>query len=315
MPIRRQRTYKVIEYPPVNSPISYETTPHHTMATVTKTREMIPAKNDVGALANRINSETRAAHDKIDKLVTVKFALAMRDYKIYRQGLQAFYHVFRSIEEALELQMAKENDPWTELIKEVWRPEVARTAKAEQDLLFYYDNHKDKFSLPIMPEQIKFSNHITQVCADKPYLLFAYMHVMYLALFAGGRLMRLSFSKATGLYPQRNGLTHADIVKRGTNFFTFDVANENELRAEYKRDYELATRNNLTEEQKQEIIDESKYIFEQNAQVVRELEAHNLARLKQKWQYQAVTKGYYVVLTLIAFLVMYLLRRVVVGLM
>ena len=276
---------------------------------------VIPAKSDVGALANRINSETRAAHDKIDKLVTVKFALALRDYKIYRQGLQAFYHVFQAIELALDRQLAKKDDPWTALIAEVWRPEVARTAKAEQDLMFYYDGRRDKFELAIMPEQIKFAHHIAQACADKPYLLFAYMHVMYLALFAGGRMMRLLFSKATGLYPQRQGLTHADIVKRGTNFFTFDVTNENELRAEYKRDYELATRNNLTEAQKQEIIDELKYIFEQNALVVRELEAHNLARLKHKWQYQAITKGYYVVLTLVALLVMYLLRRVVVGLM
>lgn len=273
---------------------------------------MIPSKNDVGALANRINSETRAAHDKIDKMVTVKFALAMRDYKIYRQGLQSFYHVFRLIEIALENQF-QHDDEWTLLIKLVWRPEVARSNKAQEDLLFYYDNHKEKFALPIMLEQIKFSNHIIEACAAKPYLLFAYMHVMYLALFAGGRLMRLTFAKATGLYPQRNGLSHADIVKKGTNFFTFDVPNENELRAEYKRDYELATRNNLSEEQKQEIIDELKFIFEMNARVVQELESHNMARLKQKWQYQAITKGYYVVLTLLVFLVMYYFRRIVVG--
>ncbi|CAN3355121.1 heme-binding protein Hmx1p [Diutina catenulata] len=286
------------------------------MATTTrapKINEMIPAKTDVGALGNRINDETRAAHDKIDKMVTVKFALAMRDYKIYRQGLQAFYHVFHAIEDALDNQFTKD-DEWTPLIQSVWRPEVARGKKAQQDLLFYYDDKMEKFATPIMPEQIKFAAHIREVCDAKPYLLFAYMHVMYLALFAGGRLMRSTFAKATGLYPQRKGLTHADIVKMGANFFTFDVPNENELRFEYKREYELATRNNLTEEQKQEIIDESKYIFEQNARVVQELEAHNMARLKQKWQYQAITKGYYVVLTSLVFVVFLYLRKVVVGL-
>lgn len=33
--------------------------------------EIIPHKTDVGALANRINMETRTLHNKIDKLVTL----------------------------------------------------------------------------------------------------------------------------------------------------------------------------------------------------------------------------------------------------
>ena len=60
--------------------------------------EVVPAPTDMGALANRINKETRTLHNKIDKMMTLKLALALRDPKIYRQGLQSFYHVFATIE-------------------------------------------------------------------------------------------------------------------------------------------------------------------------------------------------------------------------
>lgn len=275
--------------------------------------EIIPLASDVGALGNRINKDTRQLHNKIDKMMTLKLALALRDPKIYRQGLQSFYHVFATIERCLYKQFEADNE-WSDILKKIWKPEIARSKKAEQDLLFYYDDDKSKFEHPIMSEQIKFSKHIEQVTDEKPYLLLAYMHVMYLALFAGGRIMRSSISKALGLFPQKDGLKHEEIVKMGANFFTFDVADENLLRIIYKRDYEILTRSNLTEDQKLEIIAESQYIFQQNGNCVSELERHNMVRLSKKWSYIAVTKGYYVLIFLSILAVLYYTKRIVTGL-
>lgn len=271
--------------------------------------EVIPAKNDVGALGNRINAETRGLHDKVDKMMSFRFALALRDARVYRQGLQLFYHVFAAIEKSLYSQF-EHDDQWTEMLQQVWIPEIARREKAELDLMFYYDDNKSKFMKPKMTEQIKFSEHIQKVCAEKPYLLFAYLHVMYLALFAGGRIMRSSFAKATGLFPQKDGLKHEEIVKLGTNFFTFDVPDEQALRVEYKRDYELVTRNGLTEGQKLEIIDEARYIFAQNARCIQELEQYNMKRITEKWSYILVTRGYYVALALAVLMMVYMVSRV-----
>lgn len=271
--------------------------------------EIIPHKTDVGALANRINMETRALHNKIDKLVTLKFALALRDYKIYRQGLQSFYHVFATVEECLYRELENPASEWSALLKQVWKPEMARQERGQQDLLFYYDDDMKKFQTPIMPAQIEFVAHIRRVVAEKPYILLAYLHVMYLALFAGGRVMRSSVSRAAGLFPHKDGARPDEIANLGTNFFRFDVADEDNFRILYKRDYELLTRNALTEEQKLEIIEESKYIFLQNAQCVNELERHNLQRIKSKWSYLIVTRGYYVVLALVAVVFLLALRR------
>lgn len=273
--------------------------------------EIIPHKTDVGALANRINMETRSLHNKIDKLVTLKFALALRDHKIYRQGLQSFYHVFAAVEKNLERELANPDLPWTPILKAVWKPEMARTARGQQDLLFFYDNNKEKFRTPMMAEQKAFAQHITEVTTAKPYLLLAYMHVMYLALFAGGRVMRLLVARATGLFPQKDGLSNAHVADAGTNFFRFDVPDEDTFRVLYKRDYELTTRNALSEAQKLEIIEESKYIFEQNARCITELERHNLARLRSKWLYFLVTRGFYVALAFLVLSFVYFVRRLV----
>lgn len=275
-------------------------------------KEIIPLPNDIGALGNRINADTRQLHNKIDKMMTLKLALALRDHKIYRQGLQSFYHVFATIEKCLYWQFENNSEnEWSIILKKIWKPEVARREKAEQDLLFYYDDDKSKFINPVLPEQVKFSKHIEEVTTKKPYLLLAYMHVMYLALFAGGRIMRSSVSKALGMFPQKDGLSHAEIVKLGTNFFTFDVADENLLRLIYKRDYEILTRNNLTEEQKLEVIEESKYIFEQNGKCISEIEKHNIKRLTAKWTYVAATNSHYILLVVLALFVLYYSRRVI----
>ena len=271
--------------------------------------EVIPHKTDVGALANRINLETRALHNKIDKWVTLRFALALRDFRIYRQGLQSFYHVFAAVEKNLYQQLDSDSE-WSELLAKIWKPEMARIERAEQDLLFYYDDDKTKFITPIMPAQVEFVNHINEVIQEKPYLLLAYMHVMYLALFAGGRVMRFSLSRATGFFPQKDGLKHVERDKVGTNFFHFGVPDEETFRLLYKRDYELLTRNDLTEAQKRDIIEESNYIFEQNVKCLTEIESHNMARLKSKWAYVLISRGYYVALALLALLVVYFLRGI-----
>lgn len=272
--------------------------------------EIIPAPNDIGALANRINAETKKQHDTVNKLLTLKLVLALRDAKIYRQGLQSFYHLFDAIERAVYYQF--DHNPegeYTPMLKQVWKPEMARSKKAYQDLMFYYNGREDKFVKPKMSEQIKFSQHIDELAREKPYLLLAYLHVMYLALFAGGRIMRSSVSKATGLFPQKDSLKHEEIIKLGANFFTFDVPDENSFRLVYKRDYELATRQALTEDQKVEIVQESIYIFDQNCRCIKELERHNLDKITKKWAYIAATRGWIVALFIVALVAMFYVRQ------
>ncbi|GMG38205.1 unnamed protein product [Ambrosiozyma monospora] len=276
--------------------------------------EIIPAKNDVGALGNRINMATRSLHDSINKTVTLKFAIAIREPKVYRQGLQLFYHIFDTIEEALFREMNRDTQ-YTEMLRNIYKPEVLRKEKLHTDLLFFYNGRADHFEKPILDKQIEFVNHILSVTEQKPYLLLAYLHVMYLALFAGGRIMSSQVTKSLRLFPQVKDLTFEEVVAQGSNFYKFDVEDMETFRVLYKRDYELQTRNFLTEQEKDEVVEEAKYIFKMNGVCVSELEQHNLHIIKSKMSYQVITKGYYVVLVILAIAALYLTKRIVAHLL
>lgn len=282
-------------------------------------QDIIPAPNDVGALANRINKATHAIHNTINNLISLKMVFALRDPKIYRQGILAFYYVFREFERIWIEEMAKEGGSEEEIeirdiLKEVWTPALTRTKPLELDLSFYYNTESkeefaEKYKNPIMPEQIAFVEHMDRVLKDKPYLLLAYAHTLYLALFAGGRIMRSSVAKSTGLFPIVPGKTQEEVSLRGTNLFQFQVEDEDGLRLDFKRRYELSTRNNLSEQQKLDIIAESEEIFRRNISTVDEISKKNHRRIAQKFGYKA-TKALGIVLAVVSlFLVFYQLRR------
>lgn len=278
--------------------------------TLINQHEIIPAKTDVGALGNRINDETRSIHDKIDKMVTLKFAIAVRDPKVYRQAIQMFYHYFSAIEDCLEREL-NSNNRYTEMFKNIYKPEMLRREKLRQDLMFFYEGKPEKFEKPILQKQIEFTDYIRKTTAEHPYLLLAYMHVLYLALFAGGRIMSSKVAKSLRLFPQVEGKSYDEIVAQGTNFYKFDVEDSEILRIMYKRDYELQTRNFLTEDEKREIINESKYIFKETADGIREIEQHNLERIKGSIGYHVFTKGYYVLIALMVVLICYITKNIV----
>lgn len=263
--------------------------------------EIIPAPNDVGALANRINKATHAIHNKINNLISLKMVFALRDPKIYRQGIIAFYYVFRDFERIWQEEMAKEGGSEEELeireiLKEVWTPALVRTGPLEQDLSFYYNMETPeafalKYQNPVMSEQIDMVSHMSQVLHEKPHLILAYAHTLYLALFAGGRIMRSSVTKSTGLFPIVPGKTQDEVSALGTNLFQFPlVDDEDALRLDFKRRYELSTRNNLTEEQKLEIVAESEEIFRRNIAAVDEVSKKNQKAIVQKLGYK-ISRG------------------------
>lgn len=275
-------------------------------------QEIVPAPGDVGALANRINKATHAIHNQINNLISIKIIFAVRDPRIYRQGIQSFYHVFRTFEECWQEAIAENKDERiTEILKEVWTPAMVRTGPLEKDLLFYYDGAREKFETPIMQSQIDFVNHIKKSLREKPHLALAYGHTMYLALFAGGRILRSNIMRSTGLFPQVPGLSTEEVALRGTNLFRFDeIEDEEALRMGFKSRFELSTRNTLTEQEKREIIDESMEIFQRNIVCVKEIAAKNTLAMTQKLGYKAFQASKVVLIALLIFLAFYQLRRI-----
>ncbi|KAL3234894.1 Heme-binding protein HMX1 [Nakaseomyces bracarensis] len=259
----------------------------------------IPAPTDVGALANRINFNTRDAHNKIDAFMSVRFAIALRHGKLYRQGILGFYYVFQAIEQEIDSLLADKDsaEPGTkrhlaaQVLSQFWMPEFRRTPQLYKDLQLLYspeyptsqelDTFLDSFVLPT--QLAMFVDMVHQTVRENPLTILAYCHVMYLALFAGGKVMRSTLYRHTGLFPRFEHLSSSELARRGTNFFTFSddgVDVENKMKWQYKRAYELSTRQAVAEEDKLEVIDVSKRIFEQNMAIIQEIGQLNKEHLK-----------------------------------
>ncbi|SCU89206.1 LADA_0E14224g1_1 [Lachancea dasiensis] len=265
---------------------------------------VIPSPTDVGALANRINFHTREQHNEIGLQMGVKFAFAMRHGFIYRQGVLAYYYAFNAIEQEidriLENATTQEEIQTRDILQQFWVDEFRRSDMIFKDLeLLFSKEYPCSASLRMFlaenvlpPEQQNFVDYIHSGIKAAPTSVLAYCHVLYLALFAGGRAMRSTMYRNTGLFPQFPDLTPQEVVKRGTNFFTFSqdgVMAENQLRKDYKRGYELATRQGLSEEQKLHILEVSKEVFRWNTRIVSEIGEINRQELMGKLSFKLIT--------------------------
>jgi heme oxygenase len=218
--------------------------------------------------------------------------------------------VFRTFEECWKEQMSRQQgDRIADILRQVWTPAMVRTDALTEDLKFFYGQDESKFQTPIMTQQIEFVDHIRQVTTQKPHLLLAYGHVMYLALFAGGRILRSNIAKAAGLFPQIDGMTFEEVALKGTNLFRFQVDDEESLRVTFKTRFELATRNALTEQEKRDIIDESLEIFRRNSACIAEIESKNRDAMVQKLGYRVVRASAIILLAFLTFVVFYIIRR------
>lgn len=235
---------------------------------------MIPSPTDTEALANRINLHTRDAHNKVDKRVSLKFALVMRHDFIYIDLLKDFYLIFYLIENKIDLILSNGTTDDTQLIrtkeilKQFYVDKFRRSEAIAKDLRFFQidpdsllHNWQNE-NLP--PRLMEFLQYIDYNIDKNPLTVLSYCHVLYLALFAGGKIFKSSFMRNMGfLNNYETTLDRHELITNVTNFFNFDETTKLEtgLKLKYKENYELATRGSLTELEKLMIIDTSRDIF------------------------------------------------------
>ncbi|QLQ79168.1 hypothetical protein HG537_0B05160 [Torulaspora globosa] len=272
--------------------------------TAPRVKKTIPSPTDVGALANRINFHTRDAHNKINAYMSVRIAFALKHGFIYRQGVLTFYHIFDAIEQELDRLLQDPQTPeeiqMQNVLRQFWVEEFRRSHRIFRDLeVLYSPEYPSKDELREFvtnhapaPKLQEFVNFIHESVQREPCTILAYCHVMYLALFAGGKVMRSNIYRHTGLFPKFEFLSPRELVLRGTNLFTFSEEGtdaENKLRWKYKEGYELATRHELSESQKVRIIEVSGQIFDWNTQVIAEIGTLNRQELMHTFSFKLLT--------------------------
>ena len=133
-------------------------------------------------------------------------------------------------------------------------------------MLYNIDHASDNFYFAQWLSQIKLSPaakvyvaRVQEVAATKPYLLVAHQYTRYLGDLFGGQMMG-------GMASRSLDLANGD----GTAFYTFDdIPSAKDFITEW---YNSLNGLELTDEQKQEIVDEANRVFDLNIGILQELE-------------------------------------------
>ena len=206
----------------------------------------------LSGLALMLDDGTRKSHSVAQntQFVTGFFkGLANRDS--YRSLITSLYFVYSAMEEAMD---ATSEDR----VRALDYQELRRLPSLAEDMSFFYGAGWESTIAP-SAEATKYVARVEEVAATKPYLLLAHQYTRYLGDLFGGQMMGGMASRSLSL---ENG--------DGTAFYTFDeIPSTNEFITEW---YQRLNELDLTEEQKQEIVDEANLVFDLNIGVLTELE-------------------------------------------
>lgn len=214
------------------------------------------------SLSQQINASTREGHDVVNRLIMSRLALGLQgqcyssscnyeakmsehglvllDHTLYREGLLSFAFVFKAFEEEWGSLMSSSSSNINPRIKKIlqnlYSTPLLRTPQLTKDLQYYFGSTPFSTEAPTTIQRTAYVAHIRQVVAEKPHVLIAYAYNYYMALFAGGKILKYQISKAKGFFPERYGMTEEDRIIAGTNLFSFEVekGKEDGLRASFK---------------------------------------------------------------------------------
>ncbi|CAZ83852.1 unnamed protein product [Tuber melanosporum] len=228
------------------------------------------------SLSQQINAATREGHDRVNVMIMNRLSLGLRDYKLYREGIFSFCQVYRAFEDAWMAAISSEatTDPRIKTaLQNLYSLPLLRAPQLFKDLEYFSDQETHHMALLKWPVRAEYVSHIKRVLSQKPHLVIAYTHNYYMALFAGGKILKHQISQARGFFPGRGNMTAEECKAAGMNLFSFEVpkGKEDSLRSGFKGALE-DIQSTLTDEERTEIIEESKVIFKNNELLILELD-------------------------------------------
>ncbi|KAK5136945.1 hypothetical protein LTR08_001452 [Meristemomyces frigidus] len=246
------------------------------------------------SISAQINIATRKQHTELNRLLTERLPLALPpnvpNSALLGPGLAAFAQIFfafetvwQSIEDGQHLlnkydpDRAHEYDVCSALA--FLRPVgLARTEMLREDLEQLAKRLGRKNGLQLGHHETKLAEKIRATVSAKPHVLVAYAWVMYMAVFSGGRWIRMQFDGA-GL-EFWTGKTNSILSEKqdgssslpGYTFLSFPGAVDGE---DIKKDFKsrlAETEALLTEEERDEVVEAAQELFDHCIQLVGELD-------------------------------------------
>ncbi|KAF3046943.1 heme oxygenase [Didymella heteroderae] len=154
---------------------------------------------------------------------------------------------------------------------------LVRSGRLKKDLEYLLDLHSTDLEVLLAKypgdKAAAFCTHIRKSVSEKPWTLVAYAWCFYMAIFSGGRWIRAGLLRAgDGFWPPQIPEDGIPLAERGLGFWHFPGFHDgDDIKAEFKLRLEEAE-HLFTDDQRVDVIEEAKNIFQMCAEVVYELD-------------------------------------------
>lgn len=219
--------------------------------------EDLPESNNPrkSGLALMLDDGTRKSHSVAQNTAFVTgFFKGLSNKDSYKKLLTSLYFVYKEMEESIDITdehgVKKLDDP----------KKLRRVESLERDLDYFYGG-ANLSDITASPKTLNYVAHIRKVAKEKPYLLIAHQYTRYLGDLFGGQMMSGMASKSLGLDEGE-----------GTDFYSFEkIDNVQQYITEW---YNTLNSLELSDKQKDEIVDEANLVFDFNIDILEELDGN-----------------------------------------
>jgi len=211
-------------------------------------------------LALQLDDGTRKSHSLAENTAFVSgFFKGLSTRVAYRSLLTSLYFVYLEMESSFDTTV-------DESVKALDYPELRRLGAIKKDMSYFYGSDWESSKNSIKPSFATqtYVSRIKEVSVTSPHLLIAHQYSRYLGDLFGGQMMSGMASRSLKLEESK-----------GVQFYEFD---DLDLSVNKFIDlwYTKLNALDLTDKQKQEIVDEANYVFALNIGIFEELDGNSL---------------------------------------
>jgi heme oxygenase len=230
-----------------------------TLASTTEkdpTTKVVEENPRLTGLALQLDGGTRKSHSMAQNSAFVTgFFKGLSTKESYRNLIPSLYFVYQAMEEAFD-------DTTSEEVQALDDSELRRMQRLEEDMDFFY-GREWKHEIRPSPAAKAYVARIQTVAKQQPYLLVAHQYTRYLGDLFGSQMMGGMASRSLDL---KDG--------KGTAFYKFDdIPSTNDFITDW---YTRLNALDLTDAQKQDIVDEANLVFDLNIGILQELDGSPL---------------------------------------
>ncbi|TGZ82860.1 heme oxygenase-like protein [Ascodesmis nigricans] len=229
-------------------------------------------------LSQAINTSTKDLHDTVNFAIMDRFQLLLssNNHELYLTGMTSFHPVYSTFERVWSALLSSSSTLRPNIstaITAIHDPRLFRSSAIAADLSYLSGGSFDPDASPSRPQVVAYVNHIENAIREKPHVVLAYAHSYYMALFAGGKVLRKLLVNKKGFFPVHLPAGDEEEARRfSTGLFVFPADDPEEIRNKFKAGMVIAEEG-LSEEEKTDIINEARAIFKWNEKLIHELDS------------------------------------------